>query len=191
MIGRRPRVCQVLTDPGKLVLEGGPGVGSNPEDATVKSLLAACIMMPLLAPGVSAQGREPTRERSFEDLLAVAGLEHLGAEDKDKIEKLLLGLNRATTSESQEKAGAFDSVVGYLQEQGFAPELIMASMRDGQPILILGRILRAFTADLPDSLRSTAWKNGVYFVRWVDGGASEIIVDGKVHNFRQSLWNLF
>ena len=157
----------------------------------MRSLLAAAVIVALLVPAVSAQQRDPRRERTFDDLLAVAGLEYLRPEDKAKVENLLLGLNRAATTDSQEKAGAFDSIVGYLQEQGFAPELVMASMRDGQPILIVGRILREFTADIPGTLRPNEWKNGVYFVRWTDDGASAIIVDGQIHDFTRSLWRLF
>lgn len=157
----------------------------------MRSLLAAAVVVALLVPAISAQRREPRRERTFEDLLAVAALEHLSPEDKAKVEALLMGLNRATTTNSEEKAGAFDSIVGYLEDQGFAPELVMASIRDGQPILIVGRILREFTEDIPGTLRPDEWKDGLYFVRWTDDGASEIIVDGEVHDFTQSLWRLF
>jgi hypothetical protein len=146
----------------------------------------------LAAPAAWAQEREPRRERSFEDLLAVAGLEHLSTDDKSRVERLVLGLNQATTTDSQEKAGAFDSVVDFLRGQGFEPELVMASNRDGQPILIVGRIIRAFTADIPASLSAADWENGVYFVKWTaDGGASEVIVNGRIHDFAQSAWQLF
>ena len=157
----------------------------------MRALLTVAVVVALSASTLSVQQREPILERSFDDLLTVAGLQHLNTDDRDKVERLLLGLNQATTAESREKATAFDSVVGYLESQGFAPELIMSSMRDGQPILILGRIVRVFTADIPASLRSRDWRNGVYFVRWNDDRASEIIIDGEVHDFRQSHWDLF
>ena len=157
----------------------------------MRSLLATAVIIALVAPSVSGQFREPRRERTFGDLLTVAGLDHLSPEDKEKVESLVLGLNQAATSDSQEKAWAFDSVVGFLQSQGFAPELVMSSIRDGQPILIVGRVLREFTADIPDTLRQVDWENGIYFVRWTDDGASEIIMDGRVHDFTQSIWRLF
>jgi hypothetical protein len=154
-------------------------------------LLAVGIIVALLVPNVAAQQREPRRERTFDDLLSIAGLAHLSAEDKERVQNLLQGLNRAAISDSEEKAGAFDSIVDYLQAQGFEPELVMSSVRDQQPILIVGRILREFTVDIPESLSTGEWKNGVYFVRWTDDGASEIIVSGEVHDFTQSLWLLF
>jgi hypothetical protein len=148
-------------------------------------------MVALLVPVISAQQREVSRERTFEDLLVVVGLDHLNPNDKDKIENLVLSLNHATTTESREKASAFDSVVGFLQGQGFAPELVMSSDLDKQPILIVGRILRESTADIPDTLWPSNWKDGLYFVRWTDDGVSEIIVDGEVHDFTKSLWQVF
>ena len=158
----------------------------------MRSLVAAVVLVALGAPAAWAQQQEPRRERSFEDLLAVAGLLHLSAEDKTRVESLVLGLNNATTTDSQEKAEAFDSVVGFMRGQGFEPELVMASLRDGQPILIVGRILREFTADIPMSLSTEGWENGVYFVRWADdGAAAEMIIDGQVHDFTQSTWQLF
>lgn len=158
----------------------------------MRALAAAVVLVALAAPAASAQEREPRRERSFADLLAVAGLLHLSDEDKARVESLVRGLNNATTTDSQEKAEAFDSVVGFLRGQGFEPELVMASIRDGQPILIVGRIIREFTTDIPASLSPSNWENGVYFVRWADdGAATEIIVNGQVHDFTQATWQLF
>jgi hypothetical protein len=157
----------------------------------MRSLATAVVLIALAAPVASAQQGEPHRDPSFSDLLAVAGLEHLSAEDQSKIERLVLGLNQATTTDSQEKAEAFDSVVGFLREQGFEPELVMASSRDDQPILIVGRILRQFTADLPATLPAADWKNGVYFVKWTNDGATAMIVNGQVHDFAASTWRLF
>ena len=158
----------------------------------MKSLAAAAALVALAAPTASAQmPQERDESLTFEAVLNRAGLGHLTDEDKERVQALLLGLNNATTSESKEKAGAFDSVVGYLREQGFAPELVMTGIRDGQPILIIGRILRAFTTDIPATLTAGEWENGVYFVQWTDDGATAMIVDGVVHDFTKSSWRLF
>ncbi len=158
----------------------------------MKALVFAVAMFALLAPNASAQMQERAADLpTFDNVLERAGLGHLSTEDKQRVQDLLVGMNNATTSESKEKATAFDEVVGYFREQGFSPELVMASLRDGQPILIIGRILRAFTTDIPDSLASGQWQDGVYFVRWTGDGAKEIIVNGAIHDFTGSHWRLF
>ena len=72
----------------------------------MRSLLATVVMVALLVPVISAQQREVSRERTFEDLLVVVGLdqeEEAAREEGDPL-RVLSGLEPGAGSGDEERA---------------------------------------------------------------------------------------
>lgn len=156
----------------------------------MKTSLAITIAAVLLAASVVAQSRvTPT----FRLILENSGLGHLSADDMAKVENFLDGMNKATTASSREKAEAMDSVVDYLKAQGFEPELVMLGRQNERDILIVGKVLREFTTDIPLnlSLRISQFRSGIHFVQKSPSGVTRIIVDGEAYDLRFATWRPF
>jgi hypothetical protein len=128
----------------------------------------------------------------FRTTLRLQGLGHLAPDDMAKVEDLLVGLNRAHDKIAREKVEAYDSVVEYLEGEGFTPELVMMGRRGDKDLLIVGRTLRYATTDVPLTLGVTL-PSGTYFVRRGSslGGFQEIIAKGRIHRFFLANWTPF
>ncbi len=128
---------------------------------------------------------------SFKVILTQRGLGHLSVKDMAKIEELLDGMNKATTTIHAEKAEAFDSIEEYMRKQGFEPDRVFVTRCHDKEALVVGKTFPQVTTEIPISLKISSLRNGAYFVRSGSMGVEQIIADGEVHNFRFSTWKSF
>lgn len=137
---------------------------------------------------VSAQRGKVTP--MFKTILEVNGLGHLSPDDMNKVEDLLVGMNRAHENTNREKTEGYDSIVDYMKAKGYTPEMVTFTTFGRTEVVIVGRVLRYFTTDVPFGLSSRN-RNGIYFVRaGFGGGISELIADGETHMFFNADWKI-